>query len=289
VLALLVLIAGCRGESQAPLRVGFMICNSLDETRARFAPLAAHLQEQLGRAVVPVWLDTADFDEAVRKGSFDLIHTNSFLYVWFRESYGFRIVAGESRGRDGAYSAGTIITRKDSGLRTLADLKGKRFVFGPPFAPTAYIEPCWLLHEAGVDPDKDLAYYAIPGGSYKHEKAIYGVVSGAYDAGIGPALDLEVMEKEGKLAPGDYTVLARGPLVPYCVFSAPKSLPEETLRKVQKVLFAVTPETTATVDGEVLRVLKSAQVDGFPALAEKEFERVRDMARVCNMPPFATY
>ena len=32
------------------------------------------------------------------------------------------------------------------------DLKGKRFVFGPAFAPTAYLSPYWLLLEAGIDP-----------------------------------------------------------------------------------------------------------------------------------------
>jgi phosphonate transport system substrate-binding protein len=286
----LLALAGCGGGGdQKPLRVGFMICNSVSETRARFAPLAAHLAEQLGRRVEPVWLDTADFDEAIRAGRFDLIHTNSYLYAWFHEAYGFRVLAGEARGRDGAYSSGTIIAGRDSAVRTLADLKGKRFVFGPPFAPTAYLSPYWLLLEAGIDPEKDLGYYAFPAGSYKHEKAIYAVVDGAYDAGTGPALDLEVMEAEGKLLPADYRVIARGPLVPYCVFSAAASLPESSFQQIRKVLFAVNAETVAAVDGEVLKVLKSALVDGFVPLEEKEFDPVREMAKRCNLPPYDKY
>jgi phosphonate transport system substrate-binding protein len=283
-------LAGCGGTAdEKPLRVGFMICNSVSETRARFAPLAAHLAEQLGRRVEPVWLDTADFDEAIRAGRFDLIHTNSYLYAWFHEAYGFRVLAGETRGRDGAYSSGTIIAGRDSAVKTLADLKGKRFVFGPPFAPTAYLSPYWLLLEAGIDPEKDLGYYAFPSGSYKHEKAIFGVVDGAYDAGAGPALDLEVMEAEGKLLPADYRVIARGPLVPYCVFSAAASLPESSFQQIRKVLFAVNAETVAAVDGEVFKVLKSALVDGFVSLEEKEFDPVREMAKRCNLPPYDKY
>lgn len=283
-------LAGCRGGGDSrPLRVGFMICNSVAETRARFAPLAAHLAEQLGRRVEPVWLDTADFDEAVRAGRFDLIHTNSYLYAWFHEAYGFRILAGEARGKDGAFSSGSVIVGRDSTAKSLADLKGKRFVFGPAFAPTAYLTPYWLLLEGGVDPERDLGYYAFPSGAYKHEKAIFAVVNGAYDAGTGPALDLEVMEAEGKLVPGDYRVLARGPLVPYCVFSAPSQLPESTFRDVQKALFAVTPDTVAAVDGEVLKVLKSALVDGFVPLEERDFDIVRSMARRCNLPPYEKY
>jgi phosphonate transport system substrate-binding protein len=266
-----------------------MICNSVGETQARFAPLAAHLAEQLGRRVEPVWLDTADFDEAVRAGSFDLIHTNSFLYAWFREAYGFRILAGEARGSEGPYATGTIITRRDSGIGSLADLRGKRFVFGPAFAPTAYLTPYWLLLEAGVDPETDLGYYAFPAGSYKHEKAIYAVLDGAYDAGIGPTLDLEEMEAAGRISADDYTVLARGPRIPYCVFSAPPSLDAATFEKIRTILFALTPAVTAAVDGEVLKVLKAAGVDGFVPLEEREFDPIREMARRCNMPPFEKY
>ena len=151
-LAAALAFAGCRPGEEAPLRVGFMICNSAEETRARFAPLAAHLAEQLGRRVEPVWLDTADFDEALRARRFDLIHTNSYLYAWFHEAYGFRVLAGEARGRDGAYSSGTIIAGGESPVQALADLRGRRFVFGPAFAPTAYLTPYWLLLEAGIDP-----------------------------------------------------------------------------------------------------------------------------------------
>jgi len=283
-------LAGCGGAGdEKPLRVGFMICNSVAETRARFAPLAAHLAEQLGRRVEPVWLDTADFDEAIRAGRFDVIHTNSYLYAWFHEAYGFRLLAGEARGKDGAYSSGTIIAGSESGVKSLADLKGKRFVFGPPFAPTAYLSPYWLLLEAGIDPEKDLGYYAFPAGSYKHEKAIFAVVDGAFDAGAGPALELEVMEAEGKLVPGDYRVIARGPRVPYCVFSAAAALPDSSFQQIRKALFAVDVETVAAVDGEVLKVLKSALVDGFVPLEEKEFDPVRAMAKRCNLPPYDKY
>jgi phosphonate transport system substrate-binding protein len=157
-------LAGCvRPGGEKPLRVGFMICNSVAETRARFAPLAAHLAEQLGRRVEPVWLDTADFDEAIRAGRFDLIHTNSYLYAWFHEAYGFRVLAGEERGRDRAYSSGAIIAGRDSGVKSLADLKGKRFVFGPPFAPTAYLSQYWLLLRPGSTPKRTSGITFPPG------------------------------------------------------------------------------------------------------------------------------
>ena len=277
------------GRDAQPLRVGYMICNSLDETRARFEPLSAYLGEQLGRKVQPVYLDTVDFEEAVRRNEFDVIHTNSLLYIWFREQHEFRILSGEMRGKHGSFSAGAIVVHVDSDIESLADLKGKRFVFGPQFAPTAFLSQYYLMLEGGVDPEEDLGFYAIPWGSFKHEKALYGVWYGKYDAASAPLLDLEIMEKEYKLPLEDLKIIAEGPLVPYCVFSAPPSLPAETFEKVQNVLFTIDEATTAAVDGEVLNVLKSAGVTGFEPLKEEDFEDLLKMARRAKLPPYSDY
>ena len=283
--------AGCTesGRQAAPLRVGYMICNSLEETRSRFGPLSAYLGEQLGREVRPVYLDTVDFEEAVGRGEFDIIHTNSLLYIWFHEQYGFRILSGERRGRHGSFSAGAIVVHGESGIESLADLRGKRFIFGPQLAPTAFLSQYHLLLEGGVDPETDLGYYAIPWGSFKHEKVLYGVWFGKYDAGAAPLLDLEIMGRERKVPLEDLRVIAEGPLIPYCVFSSSPDLPEETFVKVQSVLFGLGEDATAVVDGEALKVLKGAAVDGFEPLEESDFDQLRAMARGAGLPPYAEY
>jgi phosphonate transport system substrate-binding protein len=290
-LSLVFLLTACTGAGKdvAPLRVGYMICNSLEETRKRFGPLTAYLAEQLGREVRPVYLDTVDFEEAVKAGEFDIIHTNSLLYVWFNDTYDFRILSGEIRGKYGSFASGSIVVHADSDIRTIEDLKGKRFVFGPPLAPTAFLSPYYLLLEAGVDPETDLGYYAIPWGSFKHEKALYGVWHGKYDAGSAPSLDLEQMVRDSKIPLEDLRVIAEGPRIPYCVFSAPPSLPDETFRKVQSVLFKLDEDATAAVGGEILEGLRSAGVEGFEPLEEADFDPVRTMARVARLPPYAEY
>jgi phosphonate transport system substrate-binding protein len=280
------------GRDTRPLRVGYMICNSLQETRSRFAPLTAYLSEQLGREVRPLYIDTADFEEAVASGEVDIAHTNSLLYVWFEETHGYRILSGERRGSHGAYSAGAVVVRADSDIRDLAGLKGKRFVFGPQLAPTAFLSQYTLLLDAGVDPEdpeEGLSYYAIPWGSFKHEKVLYGVWHGKYDGGAAPLLDLELMDGESKVSLKDFRILARGPLVPYCVFSASPELPEETFAKVQSLLFGMDETMTANIEGEVLRVLKSAGVEGFEPLESADFEEVRRMARAAKLPPYQEY
>lgn len=290
-LAVVLLCVACKGEerSTAVYRIGFMNCNTEPETMARFRPLTAYLSEATGLTFETVPVNTEDFEERFNKGDFVFTHSNSLLYVILKERSGLKLLASEKRGQFGARSAGTIIARKDSGIATLADLKGKRMVFGPVMAPTGFVAQYDLLLRAGIDPEKDLGYYAIPSGSYKHEKVLYGLLYGQYDAAAAPALDLEVMTKEGKIAADDFVVLAQSAIIPYCTFGVGKDVDGKVVEKVRKALAALTPASTAEVDGERVKVLKAAWVDGFEELLDSDFDPLREMAKKANMPPYEKF
>ncbi|GAB4265133.1 MAG: phosphate/phosphite/phosphonate ABC transporter substrate-binding protein [Deferrisomatales bacterium] len=281
-------VAGCRGAPPS-FRVGYMICNSEAETRARFAPLTAYLSEATGARFEPVYLDTFDVEEAFGAGRFEFAHTNSLLYVILRERYQARLVAAERRGAFGVRTRGVLIARKDAGLESLADVRGRRLMFGPQWAPFGFLAQYALLLEHGVDPEADLALYSIPRGSWKHEKIIYSVLYGAYDVGAAPLIDLEEMVAEGRVADDDFVVLARSELAPYCTFSASARVEPEWIDKVRQALLALGPETTAQVDGERLQVLKRALVTGFEAVDDGAYEPLRRWARQAKMPPYEEY
>jgi phosphonate transport system substrate-binding protein len=289
--ALLFLLVACKGEERSGVvyRIGYMNCNTEPETMARFRPLTAYLSEATGLTFETVPVNTEDFEERFNKGDFVFTHSNSLLYVILKERSGLKLLASEKRGQFGARSAGTIIARKDSGITSLADLKGKRMVFGPVMAPTGFVAQYDLLLRAGIDPEKDLGYYAIPSGSYKHEKVLYGLLYGQYDAAAAPALDLEVMTKEGKIAADDFVVLAQSAIIPYCTFGVGKDVDAKVVDKVRKALAALTPASTAEVDGERVKVLKAAWVDGFEELLDSDFDPLREMARRAKMPPYEEY
>ena len=278
-----------KGKAQVQtLRMGFMICDSVEETRARFEPLARHLSEVTGISIQPVYLNTFDVPDAYERGDLDITHTNSLLYIMMREK-GLEPLAGEKRGSMGFMSAGGIAVKADSGIETLADLKGKRMVFGPMMAPTGYLSQYELLLEAGLDPEEDLDYYAIPWGAYKHEKVVYGVWMGAYDAAAIPLLDLEIMIAQRKVGPEDLRVIARNDPIPYCVFGISPSVSMKARNAIRTALMNLTSDVTVSVGGEVLSVLRAAQVDGFVPIEDADFDRVREMARKTNMPPYQKY
>lgn len=276
------------GPGSPVVRIGYMICDSLEETKSRFEPLTRHLSSVTGMRFHPVYLNTFDVPEAYERGELDVTHTNSLVYVMMSEM-GLEPLAGEKRGSLGFRSAGGIAVKADSPIKELKDLKGKRMVFGPMLAPTGYLAQYELLLDAGIDPEVDLDYYAIPAGAYKHEKVVYGVWLGAYDAAAIPLLDLEIMESLNKVGKGDLRVIARSDAIPYCVFGVSSRVSAEVVSAVRSALMNLTADDTVAFNGEVVSILKAAQVDGFVPLEDSDFDRVREMARKTNMPPFQVF
>lgn len=271
------------------MKIGYMNCNNEQETTGRFVPMTRYLSDKTGVEFEFVPVDTNDFEKRFKTGEFAFTHSNSILYVILKEHYDLILLASEKRGQFGSRTAGTIIARKGSGITKLSDLKGKRLAFGPMLAPTGYMAEYDLMLRNGINPEKDLASWTIPGGSYKHEKVIYQVMFGEVDATAAPILDLEVMTREGKITPDDFVILGQSPLIPYCTFGANRKTDPELVEKVRKALLELKPTDTVAINGERVKVMKEAWIDGFEELTDKDYDIIREMAKRVNMPPYQKY
>lgn len=86
----------------------------------------------------------------------------------------------ELAGKITAYYKGQFIAKKDSGIKTYADLKGKTFCFTSATSTSGNIIPRIILKANGIDPDKDLKA-SFAGG---HDKAAIAVYNGDCVAGV---------------------------------------------------------------------------------------------------------
>lgn len=293
---ILPLLVGCQskegsvsGKADKPIRIGYMICNSAAETRARFEPLTAYLSEKIGQKFESILVNTFDFEDLVRDKKVDFTHTNSILYIIFNKEYGVEFIATEERGRHGHRDTGTIISLKKSDIRSFDDMRGKTMIFGPALAPFGYMAQYDLMLANGFDPEEGLAYYAIPWGSFKHEKVIYGVLFGAYDVGAAPRLDLDRMAQEGKINMDDFHITAESTPMPYCTVGVMPHVDPGFARKVKETLLNLRKDETVLVNGEVLRILDSAWIDGFVEVEDSEYDSIRERLKRCNMAPYRKY
>jgi phosphonate transport system substrate-binding protein len=280
---------GVSGSNEKPIKIGFMICNSRSESKARFEPIAAYLSEKIGRKFEPVLIDTYKFEEYVRDKKLDFTHTNSMLAISYNENYGLKLLTVDKRGRQGHRDSGVIITRKDSGIKNFDDMRGKTMVFGPALAPFGYMAQYYLMLTNGLDPEVDLSYYAIPGGSYKHEKVIYSVLFGRYDVGAVPRLDVDEMAEEGKINLDDFYIIAESIPMPYCTVGAMPDVDPALVQKVKETLLNLKQDETVLLNGEVLKVLGRAWLQGFVEADDSEFDLIRERLKRNNMEPYKKY
>ena len=88
-----VLLKGVLRPPKPPLRVAFQVCNSVEENRERFDPLAAYLEKKLGRKVVSSHVNTFDFVERAQRKEFDVLQSNGYIYVAIKEKVGATLLA----------------------------------------------------------------------------------------------------------------------------------------------------------------------------------------------------
>ncbi len=277
-------------QQTAPLktiRIGYMICNSEQETLERFRPLTEYLGKKLGVKAEAVAIDTVDFTRKVE--GLDFTHTNSLLYIILNRFHGVRPMAADEQGSLKHRSKGAIVTNRKSGINELKDIKGRSMVFGPMLAPTGYLQQYDLMLKAGIDPEEDLSFYTIPTGSFKHEKVIYSVLYGKYDVGAFPMLDFEKMIEQGKINPEDFKILAESEPIPYCTFGATQRVDDSLLKKFRNALVELKEDDTVEIDGQVVKVLDRAMLDGFKEVKDEDYNLIRDIARRTNMPPYQKY
>ncbi len=289
-------LSGCNSNENTPvasdedpIRIGFMICDSYELSKARFGPFAAYLGEKTGRKVEMILANTFEFEDLMKNDKIDFFHVNSIVAIILKERFNADLLGVDIRGRNGYKATGTIISRKDSGIETIEDMRGKTMLFGPAMAPFGYMAQFSLMLQNGFDPDVDLASYSIPAGSAKHDKVLYGVFYGKYDMGAAPRIDLDRMVDEHIFTMDDFNIIAESEAMPYCTIGASQSVDPALRQQVKELSLNLKKDESVLVDGEVLKVLDRMLLDGFAPVVDSEYDIIRENLKLANMAPYRKF
>jgi phosphonate transport system substrate-binding protein len=136
---------------------------------------------------VPVKLFTpADYDGVIQGllgGTLDYAWLGASAYAKIQltdpEAVEVKLTKENTNGSTGYYSIG--FTRKDTGIKTMDDAKGKVFAFAEPNSTSGYLVPGAELTAKYGPLDKYFKEVKMSGG---HEQTIVGVANGDFDAGV---------------------------------------------------------------------------------------------------------
>lgn len=237
-----------------------------------FTPFTKHLAQCTGKRVVffQVQSNAAEI-EALRSGR---LHVGGFstgptaFAVNIAGAVPFA-VKGDEKGYQGYHLY--VIVKKDSAIKSMTDLKGKKVAHTSPSSNSGHMAPLALFPKQGVVPDKD---YKITF-SGKHDQSVMGVNSGDYDAAAVASDVFERMVHRGQVKLEDFRIIYRSEKFPTSSFAYAHDLEPVFRDRMLKCFYSYrfTPEMKATFDG----------ADRFfPITYKKDFELVRNVAESAN-------
>ena len=183
-------VVACAGPASAQnvLKVSAIPDEAPTELQRKFAPLGKYLESKIGMKVefTPV-TDYAATVEGLASKKLDMVWFGGFTFVQAYMRTPRTAIPLVQRAEDEAFRS-VFVTKTASGINTLADLKGKNFVFGSVSSTSGHLMPRYFLLQNGVDPDKDMRI-AFSGA---HDATVFQVAGGKVDAG---ALNISVWTK----------------------------------------------------------------------------------------------
>jgi len=166
-------------EPVKELRVSAIPDENPNELMRIYTPFAEYLSKELGLKVTYTnVVDYAATVEGLAAKKLDMVWYGGFTYVQVRKRTGDAVPL-ISREEDLQFHS-KFITRKDTGITKLADLKGKTFSFGSVSSTSGHLMPRYFLLQNGIDPEKDFAKFSFSGA---HDATALWVESGKVDAG----------------------------------------------------------------------------------------------------------
>jgi len=183
--ALVSLIASAAGAQEITgFNIGILGGENAQDRMTSNECFRAKMEEALG---VPVKVFTpADYDGVIQGllgGSLDYAWLGASayakIYLTNPEAVEVKLTKQNSDGSTGYYSIG--FTRKDTGITTMDEVKGKVFAFADPNSTSGYLVPGAELAGKYGKLEEYFAEVKMSGG---HEQTIVGVANGDFDAGV---------------------------------------------------------------------------------------------------------
>ncbi len=268
-LAALLLTGAAAMAQTAPLRFGVGLYQpDREKNDATYRPLAEHLARELGR---PVKLYTVDTWEGLAKslaaGETDIALMGPWGYVLANHVAGAQAVSTILYDGKPEYFA-IMVTHPNSGIRSIADLKGRSFAFGDKGSTSGYLIPYHHFQKNGIDPDKYLGRVL----NTKHQAIEMQVVRGEIDAGADYNRNRDAMIADGLIKAQDSVVFWTSDPLPNDAVAVRAELARDTafVARLRAALESVGPALRTTPN------LLPPRYTGFVAKDNNFYRPIRD-------------
>jgi phosphonate transport system substrate-binding protein len=242
----------------------------------RHRPLAAYIAEKLGTGVRMTILsrygDIIDrFSDRRMDGAFFGIFTGVLAMEKLEVEPVVRPVRLNGKSTDQGY----LFARKDSGIRTVADMKGKRIAFVDKATVTGYLFAVAYLREHGVmNIDQYFREYSFVG---SHDSVIHSVLDNRADIGLAKSSIFNKMIEKDPSVGNELVIIARSEELPDTTLCLRKDMSPDIKARIRDILLGMDKDPKGR---EILRKFEALR---FIPAAKGDYKPFFDMAKRANI------
>jgi len=275
-----VLTAGCKKSDSPPreaekttdektLLIGLIPERNIFEQIEQYEPLADYLSRKTGikiklKVLTRYGSIVDNFVEQKLDGAF----FGSFTYTLAHAKLGVEPLARPENIQGVSTYYGLIFTRKDSGIRNAADMKGKTFAFVAKATTAGYLLPLAFFKDNGIEDYRGFLKEAYFTGT--HEDTIYDVLNKKADIGAAKNTVYYEMARANARIEEELAVLARSPDVPENGLAVRNDLSSSTKKILKETLLNMHN------DEDGMNVLKQFGAKRFIETKDADYQSVYD-------------
>jgi phosphonate transport system substrate-binding protein len=231
-----------------------------EEILARVTPLKERLEATLGQTIeLVIAPDFKDFEKRLKSGQIDIAYVNPTLYPSASDVQD--AVAMSSEGTSGARLRGVIITRADSNIVSLEDLKGQSVAVVSLKSTGGYLSQKVTLEKAGIDMADLHIEEALDN---KQENVVLSVFYGDVNAGFINEDALHIADSY--VPPNQIRVIQRTAWMPNWAISVKRTLPDAVKAKIRDTVVGLKADDPA---------LKAMKIKAFVPASDADYDVVR--------------
>lgn len=217
----------------------------------RWKPLSDYLQEKTGYKINLIPFDFNQIEDSIKKDQADIITSTAVYFVKFQDKYKVKPIATLKNSETSSFFCGVIISKRDSNIKKMEDLKGKKIAAVSYDSTCGYLVQSALLMQHDIDVN-EVANIWVAG---NEDHIVYAVFNGAYQAGFLNAGIFNDIVQEKNLNPDSFNVInahrnqgldyiCSTDIWPHWPVYVKKDFDPKIIKKIQDALFAISNDLT---------------------------------------------
>ncbi len=266
-------VVASSNENIQSLIIGVLPTQSLKEQQRMIKPLEEYLEQSLETSInFQVATDYKQIVKWLVDEKIDMAYVAPVSYLEALEA-GAQIeplVAPIDKYTGRPWYRSVVVVKADSNIKTLQQLRGKRFAFVNKSSTGGYLMPFTAFKKLGINPEEECEKVIYAG---THAKTLAALENGDIDAAATNVPYYLKQQKMGKLK-SEFRVIWESPPIPPSLIVVSKKLSPDTIKKL-KTTFLNTPEGIEDIFGG-----RSA---GYTSIEDADYTPIRKLRDSLNL------